>query len=151
MYMRPASTVSLFSIGCVLFLMISSVAVNPQLMGGGVIRGRIWGYTYLDEAVPLVWANVKAYSGGREINSASTGTNGAYVMYLPVGYVNVTVEYPGFIVQSKIVSISEGGSMALDWYLERSGLPIPEFQSYGALTLMVILLTFCQLILRRRK
>ncbi len=72
-------------------------------------------------------------------------------MYLPRGSVNVTVEYPGFVMQSKIVSISEGGTMSLNWYLEKSGLPIPEFPLYSLLPVAAVIIAFCQLLLRRRK
>ena len=148
--MRQASSIATILIVCTVFLLPFLVGAHAQL-GGGVIRGRIWGYTWLDEATPLVWAKVSAYMDGQLVGEVSTGSNGSYVMYLPRGSINVTVEYAGFILQSKIVSISEGGTLSLDWYLEKSGLPIPELSLYNLLPVVAFLIAFCQLLVRRRK
>ncbi len=119
---------------------------QAQLMGGGVIRGRVSGGHN-----PLVWAKVSAFVDGELVAEASTGSGGSYLMYLPVGSVNVTVECPGFAMQSKIVSIPEGGTTTMDWYLRRSRLPIPEFSPYSVPALAAVLIAFGQLVLRRRK
>ena len=150
MFMRQASTFVTILVVCTVFLIPFLAGANAQL-GGGVIRGRIWGYTWLDEAVPLVWAKVSAYMDGQLVGEVSTGSSGSYVMYLPRGNINVTVDYPGFLVQSKIVSISEGGTMSMDWYLEKSGLPIPELSLYNLLPVVALLIAFCQLLVRRKK
>jgi len=115
----------------VLLLLISS-APNTAGIGsvGGMLTGRVWGYTWLDDPVPLVWARVSAYSGNILVESVSTGANGSYTMYLPSGLLNVTVEHPGFKMQSRIIAISEGGSAQMNFYMERSEIPIPEFEAY---------------------
>ncbi len=115
----------------VLVLLISS-APNTAGIGsvGGMLTGRVWGYTWLDDPVPLVWARVSAYSGNILVESVSTGANGSYTMYLPSGLLNVTVEHPGFKMQSRVIAISEGGSAQMNFYLERSEIPIPEFAAH---------------------
>ena len=143
--MRSRS-LTLVLLACTMFLTVSLLGTSAQLIGGGAIRGRVFG-----GRTPLIWAEVSAYVDGQLVSKVSTGNGGSYLMFLPVGSVNVTVECPGFVMQSRIVSISEGGTTSLDWYLRKSRLAIPEFSSYGMPALVVILIAFGQLLLRRRR
>jgi hypothetical protein len=118
--------------------------------GGGSLGGRVYGYNMYDEAIPLVWARVSAYSNNVLVESASTGANGAYVIFLPLGHVNVTVEHPGFKPQARLVVISDGGSAQMNFYLERSEIPIPEFETH-LLPLMLASLLATSLALTRRR
>ena len=118
--------------------------------GGGGLGGRVYGYNMYDEAIPLVWARVSAYSNNILVGSASTGANGAYVMFLPLGRVNVTVEHPSFRPQAKLVVISDGGSAQMNFYLERSGIPIPEFETH-LLPIMLVSLLATSLALTRKR
>lgn len=119
--------------------------------GGGTLRGAVWGYNMYDEAIPLVWARVSAYSDGVLVGSVSTGLNGSYIMFLPSGLLNVTVEHPGFKTQSKVIAISEGGVSQMNFYLERSEVPIPEFEVYLLPFIAVALLALTNAVARKRR
>jgi len=113
------------------------------------LSGSVYGYNMYDEAIPLVWARVLAYSGNSLVGSASTGSNGVYVLVLPLGPLNVTVLHPGFRSQSRVVMVSEGGSAQMNFYLERSEIPIPEFE-ISFLPIMTVVLLAVTLALTRR-
>ena len=118
---------------------------------GGALTGRVYGYNMYDEAVPLVWARVSAYANGVVAESVSTGGNGAYVMYVSFSLVNVTVEHPGFKSQARMVTISEGGSAQLNFYLERSEIPIPEFETSVLPIMLMSLLAITMALTRGRR
>jgi len=116
---------------------------------GGSLSGRVWGFSMYDEPMPLIWARVSAYSGNILVESVSTSSNGSYFMFLPSGPLNVTVEHPGFKMQSRIIAISEGGSAVMNFYLERSEIPIPEFQAYLLPVVAVALLLLTRVVAKR--
>lgn len=118
---------------------------------GGSLSGRVYGYSMYDEVMPLVWARVSAYWNGTLVESVSTGFNGTYVIFLPAGLVNVTVTHPGFKTQSLIVAISDGGAAQLNFFLERSEIPIPEFEAYLLPIMVASLLVFVTAITRRKR
>jgi hypothetical protein len=148
--LRRAAPIAIILVALITVFATCLMPARAQFMGGGVLRGRVLGYTWFDEATPLVWARITAYVGESQVGTISTGSNGSYLMYLPVGRVNITVEYPGFLRQSRFVHVSEGGSTTLDWYLERSELPIPEFSSYHVFLVAAALIGTIQVLLRRR-
>ena len=142
----------------VALLVVSTVframSLSPNVGGrpvGGTLSGRVYGYNMYDEAIPLVWARVSAYANGTLVESVSTGVNGSYVMFIPAGMVNVTVVHPGFKTQARIVAISDGGSAALNFYLERSEIPIPEFNAHLLPILVMLVMVFTVLLTKRRR
>jgi hypothetical protein len=140
----PISAIVLFVSPC-----FKAEAIRP---GGGTLSGKVYGYNMYDEAIPLVWARVSAYMNNQLVGDASTGFNGTYVMFLPSGQLSVTVEYPGFKTQVRAVAISDGGSAQMNFYLERSEIPIPEFRaSYLPITAMSLLVVALVLTKRRRR
>jgi len=148
---KEMQLVSTVLVAIALFLLIYSLPRPVAAMrGGGTLSGRVWGYNMYDEAMPLVWARVSAYSDGVLVESVSTGLNGSYVMFLPSGLLNVTVQHPGFKTQSKIIAISEGGAMQMNFYLERSEIPIPEFEAYLLPIVAVVLLILAKAVTKRK-
>ena len=119
--------------------------------GGGTLTGRVWGYNMYDEAMPLVWARVSAYKDGVLVESVSTGLNGSYVMYLPSGILNVTVESPGFLTQARAIAISDGVAAQMNFYLERAEIPIPEFEAYLLPIVAVALLVLAKAVTKRKR
>jgi len=124
------------------------VGIRP---GGGMLKGVVLGYNMYDEAMPLVWARVSAYSGGVLVESVSTGLNGSYIMFLPSGLLNVTVEHPGFKTQIRAIAISEGGVAQMNFYLERSEIPIPEFEAYLLPIVVVALLVLTKAVAKKKR
>jgi len=118
---------------------------------GGMLSGKVYGYNMYDEAIPLMWARVSAYENGSLIESVTTGDNGTYVMFLPAARLNVTVQHPGFKTQAKLVAVSEGGLAQLNFYLERSETPIPEFEAYFLPFVAASLLIFTVVLTKRKR
>lgn len=100
-----------------------------QGYGGGYVNGYVYGYTMYDELIPLDWVEVTARNG--EYNfTTQTWNAGFYDMYLPVGTFNVTAYEPGFLSYSVSIAVSDGSSLnGINFYMERSNVPIPEFPS----------------------
>ncbi len=71
-------------------------------------------------------------------------------MFLPTGVVTVSVESPGFKTKSMNVAISDGGSAVMNFYLERSEIPIPEFET-NYLPIVSVALLAAAVILTKRK
>ena len=111
--LKRAALITTILVALITAFAICLMPVHAQIVGGGTLRGRVVGYTWFDEATPLVWARLTAYVGEAEMMAVSTGNNGLYLMYLPVGRVNITVECPGFLKQSKFVEVSDGGDEVL--------------------------------------
>ncbi len=129
----------------------SSPDAAGTILGGGMLSGRVWGYNMYDEAIPLVWARVSAYRDGIFVESVSTGLNGSYIMFLPSGLLNVTVECPGFKTQARVIAISEGAAAQMNFYMERSEIPIPEFETYLLPIVAVVLLVLAKAVTKRRR
>jgi len=109
---------------------IMASAQNPPQNppgGGGMIRGTVYGFNMYDQLIPIAWAPVTAISGHYNF-VAYTGGGGIYEMFVPVGVYNVTVVSPGYKANSMSVSVGDGSSSAVNFYLEQSGVPVPEFQ-----------------------
>jgi len=112
--------------------------------GGGYIHGWVYGFNYDDYLLPISRANITATNGPSTFHAASD-VNGGYEMFIPVGKYNVTVTEPGYVSYSTSVSVSGGSSSVINFYLDESHVPIPEFQSelfsvVLALSLIAVLL-----------
>jgi hypothetical protein len=109
-------------------VMVSAQNHSQQVFhGGGLIHGSVYGFTMYDELTPIEWAPVTASNDQFEF-VAYTGAGGNYEMFVPTGTYNLTVITPGYTAYSMSVSVSDGSASTLNFYLEQSGVPIPEFQ-----------------------
>jgi|SRR5208282_2471174 len=95
--------------------------------GGGYVSGQVLGFDYLNYLTPVAWARVTATNGVYSL-STSTGGDGYYGMFLLAGTYNVTVTEPGFLQHSISVAVSDGSSSSINFYLNESQIPVPEFQ-----------------------
>ncbi|WP_455369455.1 hypothetical protein, partial [[Eubacterium] cellulosolvens] len=76
--------------------------------------------------------------------------DGYYYTYVQPDTYTVTAEGPGYVSASRTVVSTWGGvSSGQDFYLEQSGIPIPEFPAAGLLALVSALAA--SLYLLRRK
>jgi len=108
---------------------VASAHISPEQTsygGGGLIRGNVYGFNMYDQLIPIEWAPVTA--SGRYNFVSYTGAGGKYEMFVPVGIYNVTVVSPGYKAYSMSITVADGSSSAINFYLEQSGVPIPEFQ-----------------------
>lgn len=116
----------------------ASSYVQPTQYGGGYLQGYVFGYNMWDELIPLGWADINV---GNDLYtfSYSAYSDGSYGFYLPTGTFNVTVEEPGFVTQSRMLTVSDGSATTgFNFFLERSNVPVPEFPTQFLAMLMVI-------------
>jgi len=121
-----------------------------QYGGSGYVYGQVLGFDQYNYLVPISWAKVIA-TNGVSVFASATGGDGSYGMYLPAGYYNVTAVEPGFVPHTLFVAVSDGSSSSINFYLEQSHIPVPEFQPQMILIVMVVALTATLLAKRARK
>jgi len=125
-------------------------SLPTQYGGSGYVYGQVLGFDQYNYLVPISWAKVIA-TNGISVFASATGGDGSYGMYLPAGYYNVTAVEPGFVPHTIFVAVSDGSSSSINFYLEQSHIPVPEFQPQMILIVMVVALTATLLAKRVRK
>jgi len=155
--MRPLSIlVVLTLVAAALFVGVTVVSAQgrteqaPSQGGGGLLRGYVYGFNMWDEFITIPWAPVTATNGQLSF-VAYTGEGGVYEMFLPVGDYNVTVVTPGYKPTSMDVSVSDGSASTINFYLEQSHLPVPEFPLGTLSIIMIVALTGALLAKRATK
>lgn len=104
--------------------------------GGGHIRGYVYGFDMYNQLIPIVWADIVATNDIYTF-TAYSGEGGYYELLLPTGSFTLTVSEPGYKDYSMDISISNGSSTPINFYLEPSQTPIPEFSTYVAAITMI--------------
>jgi len=116
----------------------ASAGEQPAQFGGGFVSGFVYGYSMYDELIPINWATITASNDLYTFTTYSYA-DGGYGFYLPTGTFNMTVDEPGFIPQSRSITISDGSSTSgFNFFLERSNVPIPEFPTHFISLLMIV-------------
>lgn len=131
----------------------SAMMVAPSHAGAGVsmIRGTVYGYDQSEDLYPLSWVNVTATGVGGSI-TASSATDGTYMMWVAPGTYNVTASSdPGFLPQANEVSVTAGGVATADFYLHPSGKPIPEYPSPLQPAMLIVAALATVIMIRRRQ
>jgi hypothetical protein len=118
--------------------------------GGGYLSGQVLGFDYLNYLTPVAWARVTATNGLYSL-STSTGGNGYYGMFLLAGTYSVTVTEPGFLPHTISVAVSDGSSSSINFYLNESQIPVPEFQPQMISVALALALSATLLIKRTSK
>ena len=95
------------------------------------------------------WANITA-AGENGVFEGQFNMGGSYYMYMPPGNYIVTVQMPGYIDQTQEISLSEGSYQNINFYLQPSGIPIPEFHEYATMLMTAISLLLVIFIMRKR-
>ncbi len=74
-------------------------------------------------------------------------------MFVPTGTYNVTVVEPGYKPYSNVIAVSSGSTSTINFYLEQSHVPVPEFPSGMIQALAIVTLSAALLAMRhtRRK
>jgi hypothetical protein len=112
------------------------------------LHGQVLGFNYDNYLVPIAWGKVVATNGFTSF-AASTGGDGGYGMFVPPGIYNVTALEPGYVPYTTVVAVSDGSSNAINFYLEQSKIPVPEFPS-EALPVILIIALAATLLLKKR-
>jgi hypothetical protein len=131
------------------------VGAQPQVQqvyggGGGMIMGSVLGFNMYNQLEPISWASIYANNGQRTFVSYSDG-GGYYEMYVPQGRYNVTVVEPGYVTYSNAVSVGPGSTSTINFILEQSHVPVPEFPSGMASVVAVLALAAVLVAARRTK
>lgn len=129
------------------FVVFAQTSTQQQYGGGGMIRGNVYGFDMYDQLQPIAWASVIA-SNAQYSFVASTSGGGYYEMYVPTGAYNVTVNPPGYAPYSSSVAVSDGSSSAINFYLEQSHVPVPEYPQ-GAFVLVLFVALASVLVVQR--
>lgn len=133
-------TVTLAIVVAVLFVGMNYASAQSQsspAQAGGRIQGTVYGYTMYNELRTIAWAQVTAYNQQFQFTTSSGG-GGEYGMYVPGGVYNVSVYVQGFVPQSFPVTVSDGSLSNVNFVLERSNVPVPEFPTQILSALLVI-------------
>jgi hypothetical protein len=128
-----------------------AVSLNEVLAVGGAagIGGKVYTRNYMGDYRETGWANITA-QGQYGVFQAQFNQGGNYYMFVPPGSYLVTAQMPGYIDQSYDVTVSEGGSVTLNFYMEQEGEPIPEFHEYATMLMTAISLLLVVFIMRKR-
>jgi hypothetical protein len=153
--MKPIWYVVAVTLVIALTLGANHVMAQPQPQqsyggdGGGMITGSVYGFDMWDELQPIAWASINANNGVTTF-TAYSGGGGYYEMYVPSGSYNVTVVEPGYVTYTDAVSVAPGSASSINFYLEQSHVPVPEFPS-GIVLSVTLVLTLCAALLAMRR
>lgn len=118
--------------------------------GGGQIAGRVLGFDMYDQLEPIEWASVTADTGQYHF-VAYTGSGGWFSMYVPAGVYNVTVVEPGYQTYSQTVAVSDGSASTINFNLQQSHVPVPEFPTGMVSTIAIVAITAALGVMRLKK
>jgi len=126
----------------------SSVEAQSPQQYYGEPGGEITGHVIGADGYPVDWAAVHA-SNDQHTYEVFSGMSGVYLMRIPTGTYNVTVEVPGYRARGETVNVTENSLHTVNFYLE---VAVPEFQSNTApLVIALILAATLICISERRK
>jgi len=129
---------------------LSLISETRGAVGGGMVHGHVYGRNYMGDIRALAWANVTV-TNGTYTKTTSSGGDGYYKMYVPVGEYTLTASIVGYNISSTLLPVTNGSTTEYDFYLEQSNEPIPEFSLYAVPVVSVFALWISLAVLRRRK
>lgn len=135
-----------------LFVLLCSVVLmsNAAAAAGGSVQGTVYTRNYMSDYKTTSWANITA-TNGVIVTRARTDADGRYYMFLPTaGTWRVTANVPGYQEVTLVISVSDGSTAPGDFYLQESGIPIPEFHEYATMFITSISLLLMIILMRRR-
>jgi len=114
------------------------------------IGGTVYWYDQYGNLHPFSWVQVKAT--GPQVKETTSTLDGTYMLWVTPGTYNVTASSePGFIPQSKMVVVTDGGvAGGVDFQLEASGNPIPEYPE-SLLPIVLLATTIAAVVIIRRR
>jgi hypothetical protein len=139
-------------VGALILIGFRLVAAESPQQYYGDHAGNIRGYVLDVTGRPHDWAVVYAKNSQHEYQAFS-GYDGAYLLRVPVGVYNVTVNAPVFTdsatkltANGSTANVTENGTVRIDFHLQES--PIPEFPP-SIIPIAIALAFATTLILRR--
>jgi hypothetical protein len=145
--MKRITAVLLLVVGLAAF----SLMATPSHASMSMIRGTVYWYDLYGNLRPLPWAQVVAEGNSGVPATASTTTDGTYMMWVVPGSYNLTVSVdPAYTPESKMVTVTEGGIATADFQVQPSGKPIPEYPSMAQPAMLLIAALATAVLIRRR-
>ncbi len=112
----------------------------------GFISGQVFGFTWSDELRTQSWTVLQAVSADGKQTFNIYSFDSLYSMYLPAGTWKFSVytwspsKNQGFKTITNTVVISNGQiTFGVNYYLERSNIPIPEFATTATIVFLALL------------
>ncbi|MCK5627709.1 hypothetical protein KAI23_07065, partial [Candidatus Bathyarchaeota archaeon] len=141
------------------YIQLSTVTATPTCKGITTVifemdrMARIAGFAYtrnyMGDFRAGSWQTVTSQGAAASIKAWGP-YDGYYYSYVQPDTYTVTAEGPGYVSASRTVVSTWGGvSSGQDFYLEESGIPIPEFPAAGLLALVSALAASLYLLRRR--
>lgn len=125
--------------------------IMPSHASMSKIHGTVYWYDQYGNLHPLPWAQVIAEGDGGEPAMVVSTTDGTYMMWVAPGTYNVTASSePGYLPESHMVTVSDGGSEAVNFQLEPSGKPIPEYPVSVQPVMLAVAALAAAIMIRRR-
>lgn len=134
----------------ILTALLASAAGQEGRPTGGLIYGHVYGYDMDGRLIPLSWAKITVMKDG-EVVVVGYSSNGYYEVITPGGDLTITVEHPGYVNQTMEIYVSPSSATALNFNLERSGEPIPEYPAETYPLTVTLTLAALILLLKKRR
>ncbi len=137
-----------------LALVLLMFTIAPSYgQGGAGISGTIYWTDQYGNLRPFSWVQVTATSEDGTVTPTSSTVDGSYALFVGPGTYNVTVSSePAFISQSKTVVVPIGGVIAgVDFTLQPSGKPIPEYPASVVPVLLLLTMLAAVVMIRRSR
>ena len=130
---------------------VLALSTDETLAVGGAagIGGKVYTKNHMGDFRETGWANITA-AGEHGVFQAGPNQGGSYELFVPPGNYLVTAQMPGYIDQAYEVSVSEGGYITYNFYMEQSGVPIPEFHEYATMLMTAVSLLLVIFVMRKR-
>jgi hypothetical protein len=136
-----------FVVSC--FLLV--LGIDQVAAGGGLVGGTVYVKNYMGDYRAAGWANVTATNGISAPLRATMRSDGKYQVYLLEGTWTLTCSLPGYKTVTKAIAVSDGSTnLGIDFQLEESGAPIPEFSQYATPLVTALSLLLVIALLRKR-
>jgi hypothetical protein len=151
-HQRKVTGLRLHVLALGLTLLVSALLLSSSgqvAAGGSKVVGTVYAKNYMGDYRATGWANVTATDGNMVLRAWTT-SDGRYQLFLGTGSWELIVSLSGYKTVSKVIAVPDGGTVTYDFYLEESGIPIPEFHEYAAPIITSISLILTILLLRRR-
>ena len=136
----------------ILGLAVFACTIIPSHAAMSVISGTVYWHDQYGNLHPLSWVQISATSDSAETTVTSSAVDGTYALYVTPGTYNVTVSGdPGYYSQTKMITVSPGGvAGGVDFQLEPTGKPIPEYPTSVGPILTVVVVAAAAVMTRRR-
>ena len=143
----------LVALSAVFLVLFGFVLIIPSSHASlSTIHGTVYWYDQYGNLRPLPWVQVIATGEDGESTVASSTADGAFIMWVVPGTYDVTASSdPGFVPETHAVTVPDGGVVAVDFYLEPTGKPIPEYPSALQPVMLIVAALAAVIAIRRRR